>query len=116
MKEWHKIDSHLLPDTNTITKIKLVGKTICLINDGNKLYATGSKCPHAGADLSLGWCEKGQLVCPYHRHAFNLENGRGAEGQGNYVTVYPLKKEDEEWFIKIKVSLFRKLFGKEQPT
>lgn len=112
MKKWYKLDHSLLPDINGIKKIKLAGKTICLINYENRYYASSNKCPHAGADLSNGWCAHGQLICPYHRHAFNLDNGRGAEGQGNYITVYPIKKEGEQWFIGINKSIFQRLFQK----
>ena len=111
MEKWHKIDSSLLPKNNTIKKIKIEGKNICLINDGNNYYATGSTCPHAGADLSNGWCEEGRLVCPYHRHAFNLKSGRGDAGQGNYINTYPIKGQNGEYFIGLPVNWVKKLLG-----
>lgn len=112
MINWYKIEDHLIPAENAINKIKLAGKSICLINHKNKYFATSSKCPHAGADLSDGWCENGQLVCPYHRHAFDLKNGRGVIGQGNFITIYPLEKRGAEWFIGIKLTFIQKLFKK----
>lgn len=109
---WYKIDKELLPTLNTIVKLKLAGKTICLINYECELYATAWKCPHAGADLSTGWCEDKRLICPYHRHAFDLSTGRGAEGQGNYINTYKLEKRGGDWFIRIKTGFFQRLFHK----
>ena len=94
-----------------IRKIELGGKTICLIKQGNTLHATSARCPHAGADLSAGWCENGRLICPYHRHAFDLQSGRGDPGQGKFVTIYPVEKRESGWFIGIKKSWLKRLFS-----
>jgi len=111
MIKWYTIDDDL-PTLNTIRKIKRGGRHICLINHENKYFATSAKCPHAGADLSFGWCDNEHIICPYHRHAFSLATGRGAEGQGNYITVYPLEKQNGKWFIGIQSTFIQKLFGK----
>jgi nitrite reductase (NADH) small subunit/3-phenylpropionate/trans-cinnamate dioxygenase ferredoxin subunit len=31
---------------------------------------------HAGAPLKNGWCERGKVICPFHRHEFDLISGR----------------------------------------
>jgi len=108
MKVWHKIDRHLHPELNRLVKLKIGGKSICLVNNEGNLHATSGRCPHAGADLSQGWCEANRLVCPYHRHTFDLETGRGADGQGNYIQIYPLTWKDEELFIELPGSWWPK--------
>jgi len=108
--KWIKVPDGAIPRTNSIRKVKINGKRVCMVRNGDRLHATSVRCPHAGADLSGGWCEEGRLICPYHRHAFNLETGRGDPGQGDYITVYPLEKRESGWFIGIKESWLRKLF------
>lgn len=93
-------------------KVKIRGKRICLVRHWEKLYATSLRCPHAGADLSGGWCEAGRLFCPYHRHTFNLDTGKGDPGRGEYITIYPLEERDDGWFIGMKERWFDKLFRK----
>lgn len=93
-----------------IIKIKLGGKTLCVVIIAGQLYATASRCPHAGADLSNGWCEGRKLVCSYHRHRFDLETGRGDPGQGDYVKVYPVKKEQGQWYVRVQNPWWRRLF------
>ncbi|GAA4794724.1 hypothetical protein GCM10023231_23920 [Olivibacter ginsenosidimutans] len=109
--KWYKIDRHLLPQAAVIKKIKVAGKNVCLIHGENQYYATGSTCPHAGADLSKGWCANGRLVCPYHRHAFDLLTGRGDPGQGNYISTYPLAWRNDELYIGLPLSWIKRLFG-----
>ncbi len=110
--KWIAIPDAAVKGSDGISKIKISGKQVCLIRNEGQLYATSARCPHAGADLSGGWCEDGRLICPHHRHAFNLQSGRGDTGQGDYITVYPLKKQETGWFIGIKEHWLKKWFGK----
>lgn len=93
-----------------IEKVAVGGKNLCIVRLGATLYATSSRCPHAGADLSGGWCEGEKLVCPYHRHRFDLQTGKGDEGQGDYIDIFPLKEENNQWFVGIKKSWWKRLF------
>ncbi|MFC5283512.1 Rieske (2Fe-2S) protein [Pedobacter alpinus] len=106
MLEWLSIAKGDLLDVE-IQLIEIASKKLCLIKTDDCYYATATKCPHAGADLSKGWCEKGYLVCPIHRFQYRLENGRGAEGQGDYLPVYPVKDEGDFLIIGIKKSWFK---------
>lgn len=110
--KWIKVADEAIPQTTGVRKIKIAGKHVCLIRDGDKLHATSARCPHAGADLSGGWCEEGRLICPYHRHAFSLETGRGDPGQGDYITLYPLEERADGWFIGISDTWLGKLLKK----
>lgn len=109
--KWIKLTETAIPNTEGIHKVKIAGKHICIIRHGDQLHATSARCPHAGADLSAGWCDAGRLVCPYHRHAFHLGTGRGDAGQGNYITVYPLEERKDGWFIGINEGWLSKLLG-----
>jgi len=37
-----------------------------------------------------GWCLKGKIIFLYGRQEFDLEIGRGAAGQNNYVNTYSI--------------------------
>ncbi len=108
---WIKVSGLL--GTEQVKSVQLGGKRICLVRHQGRYYATQMKCPHAGADLSHGWCKEGFLVCPYHRHEFNLENGRGLPEQGNYIDTYPVEERADGVYVfkEEKKSLFSKLFG-----
>lgn len=107
---WIQIPKAWMPTNNEMRLVKMQGKNIVLIQYQGKFYATSAKCPHAGANLAGGFCENGRIICPYHRHAFNLETGRGDEGQNDYITVYPLKQAVDDWFIALERPWYKKWF------
>lgn len=100
--KWLKVPVGAETDKPYIKKVKAGNKTVCIICHEGKLYATSTHCPHAGEDLSYGYVNPdGKLVCPVHRYCYSLENGRGCEGQGDYLENYPVKIEKGEVFIGI---------------
>ncbi|WP_437919295.1 Rieske (2Fe-2S) protein [Sphingobacterium sp. LRF_L2] len=93
-------------------RLRVGNTTIAIILREGKLHAYSVRCPHAGADLTKGWCdEEGMLVCPYHRHRFDLETGKGAPGQGNYIAIYPLKEKDGKWYVGLRKSFWKRIFS-----
>ncbi|HVW13155.1 MAG TPA: Rieske 2Fe-2S domain-containing protein [Mucilaginibacter sp.] len=77
-----------------IKKVKAGGKSLCLVGYEGKIFALSARCPHAGGDLTQGWCKDGKLICPVHRYSFSLETGKGSEGQGDYIDAYPVEIRD----------------------
>jgi nitrite reductase/ring-hydroxylating ferredoxin subunit len=58
-------------------------------NVGGRYFAGTRRCRHLGADLAGGSIdEKGCLVCPWHRSAYDVTTGRMVRGpQGNFAKV-----------------------------
>ncbi|QKJ29887.1 Rieske 2Fe-2S domain-containing protein [Mucilaginibacter mali] len=82
-------------DRPFIKKISPGGRIVCLVGYEGKVFAVSSKCPHAGEDLSGGWCsDESKLVCPYHRYSYDLETGKGSPGQNDYINTYAVKIEE----------------------
>jgi nitrite reductase/ring-hydroxylating ferredoxin subunit len=105
---WVKIISTgKLSREDFISRVNVLGKNICLVRTEGELFAVQNSCPHAGAQLSNGWCSQGKIVCPYHRQEFDLKTGRGATGQGNYVNTYPLEMRNDGLYIGIKKTWWR---------
>ncbi len=87
------------PASGKLAELRLKGKTICLIDRNDELFAIGGRCPHAGGPLAAGFFnENGWVVCPWHRIAFDPATGNGSGG-GCFVDTYPLKKEGNLLFI-----------------
>lgn len=78
--KWYHIPRIELNGQPFIKKVKAGGKSVLIIGYDNGLYALGSTCPHAGAELSGGWCQDGKLICPFHRYTYDLETGKGSPG------------------------------------
>jgi len=52
-------------------------------------------CPHEGESLSQACVEKGVLVCPRHKWAFELETGYCIAGGDPGINLYALASEEE---------------------
>ena len=90
---------------------KANGKKICVIKHEGKFSAVQNSCPHAGGILSGGWCKEGHIICPIHRYAYSLTTGRGAEGQGDYIDIFPTELRDDGLYVGFKQSWIKKLFS-----
>ncbi len=85
----------------SVRSVEVENKRICLVYDGQNYYAMDDRCPHAGARFGAGgWCEQGQLICPVHRHKFDVQTGRGS--MGDYVETYLVEKREEGVFVGFK--------------
>ena len=87
---------------NFIRLLKVDGKKICLVKVDSDFFATQSRCPHAGADLSQGFCKDKKLICAFHRYEYDLQTGRGAPGQGDYIDIYPIERREDGLYIGFK--------------
>lgn len=109
---WIKLfELEILPDDDFIKSVQVNKKRICLIKTHDRWFATQAKCPHAGADLSQGWCKNGKLICPFHRYEYDLQTGKGAPGQGDYIDTYPLQIRQDGIYIGWKESWFKQLIN-----
>ena len=108
--KWIKLNFSI-PIGDFVEQINVEGKKICLVKHKSKFYALQNTCPHAGGILSGGWCKEGNIVCPIHRYEYNLTTGRGAEGQRDYVDVYPVEDREDGVYIGIKESFWQRFFS-----
>ncbi len=108
--KWIKLDFKV-PAGDFVEQINVEGKKLCLVKHEDKIHALQNTCPHAGAILSGGWCKNGNIICPIHRYEYNLTTGRGAEGQRDYVDVYPVEEREDGIYIGIKEGFWQRLFS-----
>jgi nitrite reductase/ring-hydroxylating ferredoxin subunit len=69
------------------------GKGLLLVKHENRFYLVRNKCPHQGITLEKAQCDKGYIICPWHRYGFDLKTGRG--GGGLYLDNYPLEQRED---------------------
>jgi len=98
---WYKVNELTDPDKPFIKKVKAGGKGICLVGYEGKIYALSATCPHAGAELSGGWCREGKIICPFHRYSYSLQTGKGDPGQNDYVDTYPVEIREDGVYVGV---------------
>ncbi len=59
--------------------VKVGSRSVLLVNHSGQFYAVDSICPHLKLSLKKGKVTpEGEIVCPWHRSAFNLCTGNVA--------------------------------------
>jgi nitrite reductase/ring-hydroxylating ferredoxin subunit len=64
----------------TMKSFTIEGKSILVANIDGKFSAIGSKCTHAGGDLSKGKLEGKIVTCPRHGSQFDVTSGKRVKG------------------------------------
>lgn len=111
---WYKISNpehnpkHTLP-LGKAQQIHVAGKTLCLVHTKDGLKAVSDKCPHNGFSLSRGWCttDGNAIVCPLHRYAFDLDNGRARSGFAGAVITYPVEERADGVYLGVEHTVLK---------
>ena len=83
--------------------ILINGKKLCLIKNQGEIYVIQNTCPHAGAQLHHGHCnKKGVIGCPLHGYKFDMKTGRSVDGNNYKIAHYQFKIEDDKLYIGFK--------------
>jgi nitrite reductase/ring-hydroxylating ferredoxin subunit len=96
---WYKIPDIQNTDCPFIKKVKAGNKNICLVGYDGNIFALSARCPHAGGDLSAGWCKNEKLICSIHRYSYDLRTGKGSEGQNDYIETYPVEIRGQTIYV-----------------
>jgi len=97
--KWFKIPGLTYSEKPFIKKVSVGGHTVCLVGYDGNIFALSARCPHAGEDLTRGWCSEGKLICPVHRFSYNLESGKGSPGQNDYVDTYAVRIDGIDIYV-----------------
>jgi nitrite reductase/ring-hydroxylating ferredoxin subunit len=100
--EWYKIPGIQISNQPFIKKVKAGGKSICLVGYEGQLFALSATCPHAGGELSGGWCKDDKLICPIHRYSYDIHTGKGSPGQNDYIDTFPVEIREDGVYVGIE--------------
>jgi nitrite reductase (NADH) small subunit len=77
--------------------VQIGGREIAIFNLGDRLLATGNRCPHRGGPLCDGIITGAAVVCPLHSWKVGLEDGvvqRPASESARCVETFPVRVDD----------------------
>jgi 3-phenylpropionate/trans-cinnamate dioxygenase ferredoxin component len=76
----------------SIRKVKVSGKKMIVVRQGEKLYALADRCSHEDYALSEGFLEPGKICCSMHGAGFDLATGAALSLPAyEPVAVYPVQ-------------------------
>ena len=77
-------------------------KRIAIFQVDGQLHAIDDACPHAGASLSEGYLEDGNVGCPWHYAEFELATGKHRHSPATCgVNVYPVTITDGQIHVEV---------------
>ncbi len=101
--KWYKVADSIAEldfQSNNMCVVEANGKKVTLAQFNQSLFACAYKCPHASGIMAEGYINAvGNIVCPLHRYAFNLQNGRNTTGEGYYLKTYLAEERADGVYI-----------------
>ncbi len=79
--------------------IRVKDQEIAVFKHQGKLCAIQNNCPHEGGQLSAGWIEGGEVVCPLHGYKFDLRTGACLTDPKLKVKVFKLTAQDSGYSV-----------------
>lgn len=77
------------------------GERICLLRNGDEVFAMADRCPHRDFNLSSGdMVAPGVIECPWHGAQFDCRTGAVLQGPAtDELTLYRVQVEDGVVFV-----------------
>jgi 3-phenylpropionate/trans-cinnamate dioxygenase ferredoxin component len=77
------------------------GESLCLVREGNAVYAMVDRCPHRDFHLSGGdVVEPGVIECPWHGARFDCRTGAVLQGPAtDDLITYPVRLEGNVVYV-----------------
>lgn len=87
---------------NTPRSVRVSGKKILVLRQGERVYAMEDRCSHEENPLVDGFVSAGKIACPRHGALFDLASGAALTPPAyEAVTVYPVTVENGVVHIKV---------------
>jgi hypothetical protein len=113
---WHEVAllSDLTAKQRIVVEIK--EKKVLLIWHENEVHAVQAKCPHLGLPLIKSKIENNEIICPFHKSAFDLCDGAvkcwspwpkflggvlGKVSKQKNLEVFPVQIDEDKVMVKI---------------
>ena len=80
--------------------LRVKGEEVAIFKNNGELYGIENICPHAGGQLSKGWSEGGEAVCPLHRYRFDLKTGACSADPRLRAKIFKLVRHGENYVVE----------------
>jgi nitrite reductase/ring-hydroxylating ferredoxin subunit len=81
--------------------VALDGHAICLLAEGDEVYAVDNRCPHMGFPLHRGTVSDGILTCHWHHARFDLCTGGTFDQFADELQRFPVEVEGDDVYVDL---------------
>lgn len=104
-KDWTPVLEEAQLAEGTPVRVEVDGTGILLYRRGDRMFAIGSRCSHAGGPLEEGEVDAGSLcvTCPWHQSVFRLEDGDVVHGPASVPqAAYDVRSESSKIEVRAR--------------
>jgi nitrite reductase/ring-hydroxylating ferredoxin subunit len=88
---WYKVAKESNMKDGDLSRVKVSDQDILLVRDKGRFFATAMLCTHEQYDLSEGFIDEGNIVCPNHFAIFRPSDGAVVQNPEGSGSIPPLK-------------------------
>src|SRR5881275_2179478 len=81
--------------------VGLNGHTVCLLAEGDEVYAVDNRCPHMGFPLHRGTVSDGILTCHWHHARFDLCTGGTFDQWADELRRFPIQLDGDDVLVDL---------------
>jgi nitrite reductase/ring-hydroxylating ferredoxin subunit len=81
--------------------VSLNGHTVCLLAEGDAVYAVDNRCPHMGFPLHRGTISDGILTCHWHHARFDLCTGGTFDQFADELRRFPVEVDGDDVYVDL---------------
>jgi nitrite reductase/ring-hydroxylating ferredoxin subunit len=81
--------------------VSLNGNTVCLLAEGDEVYAIDNRCPHMGFPLHRGTVSDGILTCHWHHARFDLCTGGTFDQFADELRRFPVEVDGDDVYVDV---------------
>jgi nitrite reductase/ring-hydroxylating ferredoxin subunit len=81
--------------------VGLNGHTVCLLAEGDEVYAVDNRCPHMGFPLHRGTVSDGILTCHWHHARFDLCTGGTFDQFADELRRFPVEVDGDDVYVDL---------------
>src|SRR5436189_1873701 len=81
--------------------VSLNGNTVCLLAEGDEVFAVDNRCPHMGFPLHRGTVSDGILTCHWHHARFDLCTGGTFDQFADELRRFPVEIEGDDVYVDL---------------
>ena len=82
--------------------IRIANEEVAVFKRSSELCAIGNICPHEGGQLSKGWVEGDEVVCPLHGYRFHIKTGACSTDSSLKAKTFEVSKDGEGFKIHLQ--------------
>lgn len=82
-------------------RVEIQGRGVLICRSDDAFFAVDEICPHKQRSMAYGVVFEGDIICPWHGYAFDLETGRCDQRRCAPANVYELQIAEEQIYVRV---------------